>query len=86
MPIFVLSAHAFSDHKHGVCTSKIDKHFHEKEIDCKLDVYTINTPILVNNYVDISIDNKISKEVNFYYTFLINHYQLPFSLRGPPAF
>ena len=86
LPVFILSAHAFSNHEHGVCTSKVEKHLHEKDVDCQLHVYKTSNSFLVENNFNFHLNTTISKEVCLQYNFLKNHYQLSFSLRGPPYY
>lgn len=78
--------HAFSDHKHEVCVSKVETHVHEKDTDCELHLIRISSSILTLETFDneIVIPNYTHKFIT--YNFLKNHYQLPFSLRGPPSF
>ena len=82
----MLSAHAFSNHKHTVCVSKIDNHLHEKNVDCELHILHSNNSFLVENNFNIHLNTTISTRVNsIQYNFLKNHYQLSFLLRGPPV-
>jgi len=64
MPVFVLSAHAFSNHKHTVCTSKVEKHLHKKNIDCKLNIHRINHVLLVVNDFNIHSKTNISTDIS----------------------
>ena len=84
LPIFLLSIHAFSNHKHGVCISKVENHLHEKDIDCKLHLIKLNDSFLTKNNFNIKLPTTISTYSGLEYNFLKSHYQLSFSLRGPP--
>jgi len=82
----VLSAHAFSNHKHCVCTSKVEKHIHIKNVDCKLHAFHLNNSFLEENEFNIHLNTTISSRIGgLQYNFLKNHYHLSFSLRGPPV-
>lgn len=83
----MLSIHAFSDHEHTTCVSKVDKHLHKKDVDCKLDVLHLNSSFLAENEFNIHLNTTISSRIDsLQYNFLKNHYQLSFSLRGPPVY
>jgi len=85
IPIVVNVVHDFLNHEHTVCTSKIEQHFHEKNIDCKLHLIKDIDSSLASNEYNL-LNNVITlKNVNTQYNFLKNHYQLSFSLRGPPS-
>jgi hypothetical protein len=81
-----LSLHAFSDHEHTVCHSKVEKHIHKKDFDCKLDVLRQHTSILAINNFNLGLNVTIHTTPNLQYNFLKNHFQLSFSLRGPPVY
>ena len=81
-----LSLHAFSAHEHAVCHSKVEKHIHKKDFDCKLDVQRQHASILTINSFKLGLDVTIHTTPNLQYNFLKNHYQLSFSLRGPPVY
>ena len=78
--------HAFSNHKHKVCTSKVNAHLHQKDIDCKLNVLHLDNSFLAKNNFNIHLNPTISSRIDgLQYNFLKNHYHLSFSLRGPPV-
>ena len=85
LPIFTLSAHALSNHEHGVCIAKVENHIHKKNVDCKLDVYQTNNSLLTENLFNIKLNTPIYTNNRLQYNFLKNHYHLSFSLRGPPV-
>ena len=85
LPMTILSLHAFSGHEHAVCNSKIEKHLHEKDFDCKIDFIKQLTPFLAINTFKLDAKVLVNTATNLEYNFLKNHYQLSFSLRGPPV-
>ncbi|WP_405605171.1 hypothetical protein [Polaribacter sp. Asnod1-A03] len=85
LPLFVLSAHAFSNHEHRVCISKVENHIHKKDIDCQLDLYKTNNSLLIENTFNLKLKTPIYSYHRPQYNFLKNHYHLSFSLRGPPV-
>ncbi|MFK8060623.1 MAG: hypothetical protein AB8B78_11090 [Polaribacter sp.] len=86
LPIAINSLHDFLNHEHTVCDSKIEKHVHEKDLDCTLHLLKQNDSFL-DYYQTKNKITEISSSVIFaQYNFLKNHYKLSFSLRGPPAF
>ena len=84
LPIGVNSLHDFMNHEHSVCTSKIEKHIHEKDLDCSLHLLKQNDSFLTSNNFKILTNTIISDNNSLTYNFLKNHHQLSFSLRGPP--
>jgi hypothetical protein len=81
----MLTIHAFSDHNHGVCTSKVENHAHEKEVDCKLDITKLNDSLLTSCNYKNRFTTTITDNHSNGYTFLKNYLNLSFSLRGPPS-
>ena len=86
LPVAINSIHDYLDHEHAVCSSKIEHHIHNKDFDCKLDVLRQHTSILTINNFNLGLNVTIHTTSNLQYNFLKNHYQLPFSLRGPPVY
>lgn len=86
LPIFTLTIHAFSDHDHGVCTSKVENHLHEKEVDCKLDITKLNDSLLAADIYKNNVTTTITDNHSNNYTFLKQDLNLSFSLRGPPSY
>lgn len=72
------------NHKHAVCTSKIVKHVHQKDINCNLHLIKQSHVYLNTNYEEIPTNTENSDEYSIQYYFLKNHSQLSFLLRGPP--
>lgn len=84
-PSIIQTVHAFHNHEHTVCTSKTEKHIHQKDYDCKLDVIKKTDVYLTTYSLNFTvIENKFS--ITLPYNFLTKHQQLPFSPRGPPVF
>ncbi|PWG04776.1 hypothetical protein DIS07_09890 [Polaribacter aquimarinus] len=85
IPIGIDTLHHFLNHEHSVCNSKIEKHIHEKDIDCKLHLLKQSDSFLALNIIDSNVIEINSSVIFTNYNYLKNHYQLPFSLRGPPS-
>lgn len=86
LPVAINSIHDFLDHEHAVCSSKIENHIHNKDFDCKLHLIKLDNSFLTYNKYNISNTTIISNNDGIHYSFLKNHYQLSFSLRGPPLY
>lgn len=72
------------NHEHTVCSSKIENHVHEKDLDCSLHLLK-QSDVSLANYSFKIIQITINKDINsLKYNYLKNHQQLSFSLRGPP--
>ena len=82
----MLTIHAFSDHKHDVCTSKVENHVHEKEADCKLDITKLNDSLLAYQDYKNKVTSTITNNHGNDYTFLKQYLNLSFSLRAPPSY
>ncbi len=81
----MLSLHAFSNHEHGVCISKVETHLHEKDADCSLHLIKQTDSYLQENAFSDSNKRYYNEQLVTTYSYQKNHYQLPFSLRGPPS-
>lgn len=86
LPIAINAVHDILNHEHTVCSSKIEQHLHEKDIDCSLHLIKHSSSFLTVNHYQILIKTIISNNDSSQYSFLKNHYQLSFSLRGPPLY
>lgn len=85
-PLSIQTLHVLENHEHSVCTSKVDKHIHEKDFDCKIDLIKLNRFFLATNNFQIDLNTRITTIISsLEYNFLKNHYQLSFSVRGPPV-
>ena len=84
LPLAINSLHDLMNHEHAVCNSKTVKHIHEKDVDCELHLLKQSNSFLAENNFEILINTIITKNNSIYYTYLKNHSQLSFSLRGPP--
>ena len=85
LPIGINSLHDFLNHEHSVCSSKIEKHIHEKDINCKLHLLKQNDSFLTSSAIENKVIEINSSVIFSNYNYLKNHYQLSFSLRGPPS-
>lgn len=84
VPIGINSLHDFLNHEHGVCSSKIESHIHEKDVDCQLHLLKQGDSFLAVNLIEQKIAEEHTSIVFEKYHYLKNHYQLSFALRGPP--
>lgn len=78
-PVGLQFVHALEDHEHIVCSSKIDQHIHNQNIDCsfshvQLDnntlFYTLNyevTAIIISNELPLYYSSK-KHNTHLYYT------------------
>lgn len=87
LPYAIQSVHAFKDHEHKTCTSKIVKHFHKKEKDCGvshliLEQYSIDFSDENNWQIYNVINTNPTNCYSYYYDYNI---QLK-SSRAPPYF
>lgn len=72
------------NHEHTVCSSTIENHLHEKELDCDLHLIKQNDfSSSISTFQIFEKNNTYLANTSHYY-FLKNHYKLSFSLRGPP--
>ena len=86
LPIAIDIVHDFLNHEHTICSSKIETHIHKKDLDCKLHLIKQSDSFLATTYYKIITNIIISNNNNIQYSFLQNHYQLSFYLRGPPLY
>jgi hypothetical protein len=86
IPTSIQILHELENHNHSVCTSKVEQHIHEKEIDCSLHLIKQSDSFLATNHYKIITKIIIFNTDNLQYSFLKNHHQLSFSLRGPPRY
>ena len=87
IPASIKIAHVLENHEHTVCTSSIDNHFHEINIDCEefhkqLSVFSLDLPsnyeVIPTNYYINLYNDKPQKTKQVYHS--------KKSSRGPPAF
>ena len=81
----ILALHVFSGHEHSACHSKVEKHIHKKDLDCKLNLIKQSHSFIENYAYEAKLTTTISNVSILQYNFLKTHYQLSFSLRGPPV-
>jgi len=86
LPVAINSVHNLLNHEHNICTSKIEQHLHEKDIDCKLHLIKHSDSFLTKNHYKILTKSIIYNNDSPQYSFLKNHYKLSFALRGPPLY
>lgn len=86
LPLFVGSLHALSDHKHDICFSKSESHFHQKDLDCTLHLLKNTNSLLIEN--SFSLQKEYTKIIlkERKKNFLKSHQHLSFSLRAPPVY
>lgn len=86
VPTVVKFNHIFADHEHDICLGEKSTHLHELNTDCDFHKFNINTPYcFFSNDIELFTEIYIHKTSSSLYTFLHNHRQLSFSLRGPPV-
>ncbi len=86
LPVVINVVHDFLNHEHIICSSKTEKHLHEKDIKCDLNLIKQTSFVLATNYYKIKPNTIIFNNDSLQYSFLKNHYKLSFSLRGPPIY
>ena len=85
-PSVIQTLHAFENHSHSVCTSKIEQHICDNDADCKLDVINKTSALLIPNILNFHIIEIFSPIIISPYNFLFLHQSLSYQLRGPPVF
>lgn len=85
LPSAILLAHTFENHKHTVCSSTNEHHFHEQELDCSL--LSFNFEVFSQNFNSdynlISI-TYFKNQINTKPLFTPVNYVVKFLPRGPP--
>ncbi|RPE00875.1 hypothetical protein EGM88_00565 [Aureibaculum marinum] len=87
LPFTIQALHALEKHEHTHCTSKIEKHFHKKEIDCHFYHLKIS-------YYSFNLNNDFSIFKPDFYSYLLKDYCRNYfylypsskSSRAPPYF
>lgn len=87
IPYAVKFTHVFNHHQHDICLNKNQTHLHNLDLECSFYKFNINTPFVsFTNDFDILIKTEThSNPTSTPYNYLISHWQLSYSLRGPPA-
>ncbi len=85
LPIAIDIVHDFLNHEHTICSSKTEKHIHKKDIDCDVHLIKKGDFLITTTHYNI-ITSIIISNNSLQYSFLKNHYQLLFYLRGPPRY
>mgnify|MGYP000456974733 CR=1 FL=1 len=83
-PSIIQLAHTLDNHEHAVCVSDDITHVHQEDLDCNFHLLKQSNSFLTSN--NFKIYHRTAKTTNssLEYNYLKNHYQLSFSLRGPP--
>ena len=87
IPASIQIAHAFENHEHTICTSLVENHFHEDNVDCdefhkQLIVFSVifssNFDVIPSHFYSITFIDKPQKFKDVYHS--------EQSSRGPPFF
>lgn len=85
LPTAVKFSHIFEHHQHIVCNDDITTHLHASDVDCDFYKFKLNTQYhSLFEYISAPLEVSYFKINSTLYSFLNNHRQLSFSLRGPP--
>ncbi|WP_372757655.1 hypothetical protein [Mariniflexile sp.] len=86
VPIGVKFSHIFANHHHDICKGEKATHLHEINTDCDFYKFKLSTTYyyLAFEYSGFIETPLHSDPIITSYNYLKNHWQLPFSLRGPP--
>ncbi len=78
--------HVFQNHQHSACNSKINKHFHEDEVDCQFYNYK-NNPVRYASLLEFKEPQKkvLLNLVESYQSYFFQENFSSFYLRGPPS-
>lgn len=86
LPVIAKFSHIFAHHEHDICLGEKSTHLHEINTDCDLHKFNLNTPYyFFSNDIELLVETYVNQSSTSLYTFLNNHRQLSFSLRGPPV-
>ena len=86
LPSIIKIEHALTEHQSLICKEKGKLHFHEVELDCKFDDFSITTQTFpTNTEFTILFSDLGTKKIENFYTFLSKYQKLHFSRRGPPS-
>ncbi|MBP0904605.1 hypothetical protein ACFSKN_11940 [Mariniflexile gromovii] len=80
-------AHIFAHHTHDICKGEKATHLHEVNTDCDFYKFKLSSTYyyVVSEYIGFIKTPSHSDPIITPYNYLKNHWQLPFSLRGPPV-
>ena len=85
-PTVVKFCHIFEDHIHFSCDAPYKSHYHEADVECELHKFNKTNQFHLANTLDFEITTfKTKVTTDSYYSHLISHRQLSFSLRAPPS-
>ena len=87
VPTGVKFTHLFANHIHDICKGEKATHLHEINPDCDFYKFKLTTSYYFKalDYAGFIKTPAHSDPIITPYNYLKNHWQLPFSLRGPPA-
>lgn len=86
LPASIQIVHAFEQHEQTICTSDVENHLHQDDVECVLCHLQAKSFAILPKESFYLVPKKITKENNRIYRFLFNHQHLSFSVRGPPIF
>ena len=86
IPATIQTVHAFEPHQEMICSSDVEHHFHQDELECTLCHLQAEIFAILPQEDFYLASKQIQLQNNRNYRFLFNHQQLSFSLRGPPIF
>ncbi|NCT61258.1 MAG: hypothetical protein COZ16_07700 [Flavobacteriaceae bacterium CG_4_10_14_3_um_filter_31_253] len=86
VPFALKLEHIFENHKHSVCTSKVENHIHQLNDDCDFLNYTITSFNYTQNFVNETfiVNSFPEKNYNDSIAFFSSQ-KATSSLRGPPS-
>ena len=86
VPSVIKFSHAFTHHQHEICNGEYQTHLHKSDIDCDFYKFKLSSQFyfLIEDFLILEKKSESNRIFEFY-SFLNNHQQLPFSLRGPPV-
>ena len=87
IPASIQIAHAFENHEHTICTSLVENHLHQENVDCdefhkQLSIFTIafssNFDVIPTQFYSTTFNDKPQRVKDVYHS--------ENSSRGPPFF
>jgi len=86
IPATIQIVHAFEPHVEVICSSDVEHHFHQDELECTLCHLQAESLTIPPNFSYEVLSNELTLEQTIHYNFYKNHQRLSYSLRGPPVF
>ncbi len=85
LPSVILLVHSFENHKHPVCSSTSEQHFHEQELNCSLLNFNFQVFSLdFNSSYDLIPVTYFKTRQNLQPQFIPVHHVVKILPRGPP--